>query len=133
MHDHYYDLIRTHNDHHGGLGVANATSLIPLKAFAWLDLMRRKASGESVDSKKIKKHRNDVFLLAATLPGEPGPLLPPSILTDLSLFLASQSPQSSEWPAILDFLKLNPVSRGIPATSLIRTIQTYFHFLPSEP
>ena len=37
--------------------------LIPFKAKAWLDLTDRKTSGEHVDSKNIKKHKNDVFRL----------------------------------------------------------------------
>lgn len=126
LNEDYYTLIRTHHNNREGLEVANATSLIPLKAFAWLDLTRRKAEGESIDSKKIKKHRNDVFLLAATLPGEPGPELPPSILADLSRFLDAFPTESPEWQAILEALKLNPASRGIPAATLRRTIQTYF-------
>lgn len=35
----------------------------------WLDLKKREASGEKVDTKDIKKHKNDVFrLLANVLP-----------------------------------------------------------------
>ena len=37
---------------------------IPFKAKAWLDLKERKLNGEQVDSKNIKKHKNDVFRLA---------------------------------------------------------------------
>ncbi|MEY4245589.1 MAG: hypothetical protein RLZZ245_3174 [Verrucomicrobiota bacterium] len=127
LNEDYYSLIRSHHDNRGGLNVANAISLIPLKAFAWLDLTRRKAEGEPIDSKKIKKHRNDVCLLAATLPGEPGPALPPSILADLSGFLDALPPESPEWQAILESLKMNPASRGIPAATLCRTILTYFN------
>jgi hypothetical protein len=114
LNEDYYTLIRTHHDNRDGLEVANATSLIPLKAFAWLDLTRRKAEGESIDSKKIKKHRNDVFLLAATLPGEPGPELPPSVTADLARFLQSFPTDSPDWAAIIAALKSNPVTRGLP-------------------
>jgi len=131
LNEHYYDLIRTHNEQRDGLGVANATSLIPLKAFAWLDLTRRKAEGEPIDSKKIKKHRNDVFLLAATLPGEPGPELPTSVTTDLIRFLQSFTTDSTEWQAILDALKSNPASRGLRPATLIDAVETYFR-LPSS-
>mgnify|MGYP000876254676 CR=1 FL=1 len=41
----------------------NAAYLIPFKAKAWIDLTDRKAAGEQVDSKNIKKHKNDVFRL----------------------------------------------------------------------
>ena len=53
----------------GRLQVANASALIPLKSKAWLDLTRRKSAGESIDSRNVAKHRNDIFRLAATLPG----------------------------------------------------------------
>jgi len=84
-----------------------------IEAFAWLDLTRRNAEGERIDSKKINKHRSDVFRLAATLPGEPGPELPAAITADLSRFLQSFSEDSPEWPAVLDALKSNAASRGI--------------------
>lgn len=41
----------------------DAAYLIPFKAKAWIDLTDRKTSGEHVDSKNIKKHKNDVFRL----------------------------------------------------------------------
>jgi hypothetical protein len=34
LHDAYYDLVRRHHDEIDGLAIANATSLIPLKAYA---------------------------------------------------------------------------------------------------
>ena len=45
----------------------DAPYLIPFKAKAWLDLSRRKAAGEQIDSKNIRKHKNDVFRLAELL------------------------------------------------------------------
>ena len=47
--------------------VRSAAYLIPFKAKAWLDLTARKANGENVDSKNIRKHKNDVFRLSALL------------------------------------------------------------------
>ena len=44
-----------------GIPVLSPTCLIPFKAKAWLDLKKRKLNGEQVDSKNIKKHKNDVF------------------------------------------------------------------------
>ncbi len=126
LNEDYYTLIRTHHDNRDGLEVANATSLIPLKAFAWLDLTRRKAEGETIDSKKIKKHRNDVFLLAATLPGDPGPELPTAVTVDLARFLQSFPTDSPDWTAIMEALKSNPVSRGLLPPVLTQAIKTYF-------
>ena len=87
--DDYYQLIQTHKNVRDGLPFANATALIPLKAHAWLNLSKRRAAGAEVDSSNIAKHRNDVFRLAATLPGEAGPELPETIKGDLVTFLGA--------------------------------------------
>lgn len=60
--------------------------MIPLKAHAWLDLTARKQAGEQVDSKHIRKHRNDVLLLSGQLTEDPIEL-PDSIRKDLGDFL----------------------------------------------
>lgn len=39
----------------------DAAYLIPFKAKAWLELSERKASGEHVDSKNIRKHKYECF------------------------------------------------------------------------
>lgn len=46
-----------------------ADRLIPFKARAWLDLSARKDAGDSIDSKSIRKHRNDVIVLTGLLDG----------------------------------------------------------------
>ncbi len=121
----YYSLIRNHRTTQEGLPFANATALIPLKARAWSDLSQRKAAGENVDSKNITKHRSDVFRLAATLPGEPGPELPASIVADLTKFLGEFPENSPEWSGIQASLK-NTVADGIKPAALRSAIQTHF-------
>ena len=128
--DAYFGLIQTHHVERDGLWVANATALIPLKAHAWLNLTRAKAAGEPVDSQNIKKHRADVFRLAATLPGEPGPELPESIAVDLTSFLQSFPLGSVEWSAIVPAVEATIGAKLQPA-NLRAAVQTYFR-LPSE-
>lgn len=128
--DAYFSLIRDHHDERDGLWVANATSLIPLKAHAWLNLTRARDAGEAVDSRNIKKHRADVFRLAATLPGDAGPELHSSVLADLSRFLESFLISSSDWPAIQDAVRAT-VGARIRPEALRQAIQTYFR-LPVE-
>jgi hypothetical protein len=118
-------LIRVHHDIHDGLHFANATSLIPLKAFAWLDLKRRKAEGEKIDSQKIKKHRADVFRIAATLPAEPGPELAEEIRKDLGRFMQAFPPDSTDWQGILAAVK-GTVGVNLSATALRDAIFSYF-------
>ena len=97
----YYALIETFKDVRDGLPFATPTALIPLKAHAWLNLTKRKADGAEIDTKNITKHRNDVFRLAGTLPGDPGPQLANVITGDLIRFLAAFPEDSPAWPAIL--------------------------------
>lgn len=65
--DDYYQLLRSGTVVIDGVTVLSAAYLIPFKAKAWLDLTARKANGENVDSKNIRKHKNDVFRLSALL------------------------------------------------------------------
>ncbi|MCF7764834.1 MAG: hypothetical protein K9N62_14280 [Verrucomicrobia bacterium] len=131
LEDDYYNLIRTHRDVRDGLPFANATSLIPLKAHAWLNLTKQKGDGAEIDSKDIAKHRNDVFRLAGTLPGEAGPSLPVSITDDLTRFLDSFPETSEAWPQILASLENTLGGRFRPAT-LRSAIQTYFGIKKDE-
>ena len=121
----YYGLIQANHDVQDGLWVANATALIPLKAHAWLNLTKSKAEGEVIDSKKIDKHSADVFRLAATLPGQPGPELSKTIIDDIARFLDAFPDASPEWPAILASIK-NTLGGGIRPAVLRSAIQTYF-------
>lgn len=130
LHDDYYALIRGHREIHSGLPVAGVTALIPLKARAWLDLTRREAAGEKIDSKDNAKHRNDVFRLAGTLPGDPGPELAASIRTDLAEFLGRFTDDSGDWPAISDAVKTT-LGGTIPPAALRSAIQTYFRLSPA--
>jgi len=63
-----------------------ADRLIPLKAHAWLNLTIRKQAGEKIDSRNIRKHRNDVLQLSAQLT-ENLIQLPERIQSDMAAFL----------------------------------------------
>lgn len=83
--DDYYGLIQQGRSE--GVIWVDASTLIPLKAKAWLDLSQRKLGGENIDSDEIKKHLRDVLRLLLTLPAELKYPLPASIATDLRHFL----------------------------------------------
>ena len=61
--------------------------MIPFKVKAWLDLTERKLNGEQIDSKNIKKHKNDVFRLAQLITANTRQLLSPEIEKDMKEFL----------------------------------------------
>ncbi len=67
MDEAYYGFLREGIVQKGGVTIPDAAHLIPFKAKAWLDLRKRKALGEHIDSKNIRKHRNDVFRLSVLL------------------------------------------------------------------
>ncbi len=125
--DDYYSLVMEHRHQVEGIWMANAAALILLKARAWIDLTARKKAGESVDSKKIKKHRRDVFALAATLPNKKGPRLPESVLSDLRRFHGSFPPTHGDWRAILDSIAGDIGGRPSPG-ELLGAIAGYFAF-----
>ncbi len=85
--DAYASWIRDGRTEIEGVSVLAATHLIPLKARAWIDLSSRAGTGQRIDSTDIRKHRNDVFRLAAVI--DPGVKLdvPSEIRTDLGAFM----------------------------------------------
>ena len=66
-----------------GLPVIKAGALIPLKARAYVDLSNRKAAGEAVDSKNIRKHKNDIFRIFTVLDRDAKITLAASLQADL--------------------------------------------------
>jgi len=85
----YYALLKANLRELGGLPLLHEAALIPFKARAYLDLSRRKAAGEKVDSGDVKKHRNDVFRLLQLLPADGVLELPETIAADMQAFLAA--------------------------------------------
>lgn len=89
--DDYYDFLKAGKTKVAGITVLDAAYLIPFKAKAWIDLSDRKARGEHVDSRDIRKHKNDVFRLTELLyPGTQIPT-PASVKADLQYFVSRMS------------------------------------------
>lgn len=82
----YYGFMKESRKVVNGVAVLDETGLIPFKAKAFLDLSQRKACGEHVDSRDLKKHKNDVLRLAQLL--RPGHCidLPTTIAADMTEF-----------------------------------------------
>lgn len=88
LNESYYELLKGGQIVVDGIPVLKATCLIPFKAKAWLDLTERKANGENVDSKNIKKHKNDVFRLAQLITADTRQIIGAEIMEDMKLFLS---------------------------------------------
>jgi len=87
LNDEYYNLIINNCSNFGGIQLAKTETLICLKAKAYIDFASRKTKGEQVDSKDIKKHRNDILRLVTLLSTETRILIPDNIKIDLRDFL----------------------------------------------
>jgi hypothetical protein len=85
--DDYYAFIMAGRRETDGLPWIGEDRLIPLKASAWLDLGARKAKGEDVDAKNVRKHANDVMRLSQLLAPEQRIPLAPKIGEELNRFL----------------------------------------------
>ena len=125
LNESYYKYLMDHCRYSRGVQHADCSSLIPLKMRAWLDLTARKDDGETVKGDDIKKHRNDVFRLAATLPETPGDPLPTEILSDVKAFIQIFRPESSDWGAIQHSIR-QTIGGNIPAATLIAAIMNFY-------
>jgi hypothetical protein len=127
--DDYYRTLREHAVVLDGLPVATASVLVPLKARAWLDLTERRARGERVDQRDIDKHRNDVFRLAAIVPGETAPL-PALVRDDVRRFLDAFPDGDAHWPAILAALGATFGRQTFRPSALRAALAAHYGFRP---
>ena len=67
LNDVYYDSLIKGKRTVDGYSLLEIETVILFKIKAWLDLKERKEAGEQVDTKNIKKHKNDVFRLLANV------------------------------------------------------------------
>ena len=74
-----------------GISVLRPEWIIPFKAKAWLDLQEK----ENVDSRNIKKHRNDIIRIASELTLSPVDL-PEKVKEDMKLFISGFSVTDTE-------------------------------------
>ena len=104
LEDSYYGALQSTKRQLAGVTIIDETLLIPFKARAFLDLTARAQAGESVDSKNIRKHRNDVFRLVQLLRTDAPIALPEPIRGDLQRFVDQTAPDKS----------LDPRAFGVP-------------------
>lgn len=67
LNEDYYEFLKQGRVRISNVTILDAPYMIPFKAKAWMDLSDRKAAGEQVDTKNIRKHKNDVFRLTELL------------------------------------------------------------------
>ena len=84
--DDYYAYTKSGRKTVDGVTVLDEVHLAPFKAKAFLDLSRRKAGGEKVDSSDVKKRKKDVFRLVQLFTPNASSVLPGSIRDDMARF-----------------------------------------------
>lgn len=82
----YYHFVVSGRSVTEDLSIIPQEYLIPLKVRAYLDFVQRRNAGGKVDSKDLKKHKNDVFRLYRILSPETRVALPGSVAGDLTQF-----------------------------------------------
>jgi hypothetical protein len=100
MDDDYYRFLQGGRIRIDGIPILDAAHIIPLKAKAWLDLSARKAAGENVDSKNIRKHKNDVFRMSGLLTPETRVQISGSIKNDISAFVSAVGSEQTDVKAL---------------------------------
>ena len=94
--DDYYGFLKQGKVTVEGVTVLDAAYLIPFKAKAWMDLTDRKAAGEHVDSKNIKKHKNDFFRLTELIDPAVKIMAPQGVYADIQEFVQRMQSESIE-------------------------------------
>lgn len=87
LNEDYYSMLLKGRTVLSDIAVLSHTYLIPFKAKAWLDLRERKATGQHVDEKDIRKHKNDVVRLTTLLTVTEQCDLPDPVRHDMALFV----------------------------------------------
>lgn len=96
----YYELLKGGQLIIDGVPVLSPLCLIVFKAKAWLDLTERRLCGEHIDSKNIKKHKNDVFRLAQLVSPNARMILSDEIKKDMETFLSVMVDENVDLKAI---------------------------------
>lgn len=87
LNEEYYETLLIGRDVIDRISILKPTYLIPFKAKAWLDLKTKKEQGMSVDSRDIKKHKNDILRLATSMVLEDDVKLPEEVKNDMAIFI----------------------------------------------
>ena len=85
--DDYYSMMLANKVMQDGVSLLTPAALIILKAKAWMDLSDRRERGEHVDSRDVKKHRNDIFRLTAMISPDAKIELPRVMMDEMAEFL----------------------------------------------
>lgn len=107
LNDDYYNFLKAGRINVDGITILSAEYLIPFKAKAFLELSERKEKGEQIDSKDIRKHKNDIFRLSELLNSKNTIFteIPETIKSDMQAFCSKMIPEKIDLKQIGIFSK----------------------------
>ena len=88
LNDEYYRVLLDGKTLVNGVSVLRPEYLIVFKAKAFLDLSAKKEQGASVDSRDIRKHKNDILRIMAEFLLEKPNVLPEEVRIDMKTFVS---------------------------------------------
>lgn len=88
LNDDYYNVLLAGKVVIQELSVLRPEYLILFKAKAYMDLSERKETGENVDSRDIRKHRNDILRIVVEFVLESVSTLPTTVIKDMEQFIS---------------------------------------------
>ena len=89
----YYDFLISGRATADNVSVLDALHLVPMKMKAWLDLTDRKSRNEHVNTRDIRKHRQDIFRLFPLIDSDARLKVPSEVYDDIQAFLLSMESQ----------------------------------------
>ena len=115
----YYECIQQGRQMIDGIPVLGVEYILPFKAKAWLENTKRKQEGGKVDSRDIRKHRNDVFRLF--------PLLVPGQRVEISEAIRQDMSQFIEAMPNEDGLIITDLGiRNAPLEAVLSTLSSIY-------
>lgn len=90
----YYEFLHAGKQEVDGLSVLGPGYIIPLKARAWLDLKARRKQGDRVDSRDVRKHKNDVFRLFQVVSPDISVEMPEQVIADMTEFITAMESEN---------------------------------------
>ncbi len=120
LNDDYYKALLDGKIVIQGLSVLRPEYLVLFKAKAYLDLNNRKENGENVDSRDIKKHKNDILRILAEFLLEKVIELPQAVYVDMKKFIK----KLEEEPFESSHLKVY----GLSNMEIIKKLQEIYEF-----
>lgn len=100
LNDVYYDFVMANRTEIESVSVISPVGLMALKAIAWLDLAKKKETGDThAYSKDIGKHKNDIARLAVLTAGVE-PAVPDGIRAVMAEFMSRYENESLDTAAL---------------------------------